>query len=631
MDKARNGEDVVIGVIGGSITQGYAASTESKRWANLVTNWWKVKFPLSNITLVNAGIGGTGSDIGTHRVQDDLLKYEPDFTIVEFSVNDSEGEHAEKMMEGLIRQILADTNYPGVMMLMLKQSNGTTAQASHKLVANHYKVPYVSFADLIDAAVAANGVSLESIFTDGLHPNDVGMAYIAEFINNELDSIYKYLPAGNQVADIDTVLPNPLVTDVFAHTYKYNSSNIIPVSNGGWSAVGTSWESETPGSEITFEVDGNAISILYNRHNYANGGRVEIWVDEGARTTLDAYWDQTWGPAIVFQLVAEGLADGVHILHIKVLAEHNPATTGNYFKVLNVLKAGNIGSAAPIAVAGTEKKKILTGNPVELDGSNSFDPDGDNIVSYTWSVDAAPASSSASVNAPGNAITGFSPDVEGYYTIGLVVNDGTLNSVKKNISIHAVADNAIPEANAGDDFTIATGKYATLDGNNSSDSDDDSLSYAWTLLSKPTGSRAGLVYETTPAPMAKLDKAGQYTFSLIVNDSLENSLPDTVVVTAIDGYTGINLADELEYKLNIYPNPAKNSVFVDYYLDKSSVVKINLFSADGKLLTDLVNNYQEQGNHHIEIDLKSLDLTQSLLLLNICFEETTIVKHIILQ
>ena len=51
MLKAKNGEDITIGVFGGSITAGSLASTESKRWANLITDWWKNTFPESNIHL----------------------------------------------------------------------------------------------------------------------------------------------------------------------------------------------------------------------------------------------------------------------------------------------------------------------------------------------------------------------------------------------------------------------------------------------------------------------------------------------------------------------------------------------------------------------------------------------------
>ncbi len=113
MDRGRRGENLTIGVIGGSITEGYAASSVDKRWANLMLDWWENKFPSSKISLINAGWGGTGSDIGVHRVYDDLLKKDPDYIVVEFAVNDGDGDHAKKMMEGLVQQILKAENTPG--------------------------------------------------------------------------------------------------------------------------------------------------------------------------------------------------------------------------------------------------------------------------------------------------------------------------------------------------------------------------------------------------------------------------------------------------------------------------------------------------------------------------------------
>jgi lysophospholipase L1-like esterase len=229
MDKGRKGEEIKIGIIGGSITAGTAASSESKRWTNLMADWWEVKFPDSKVTLINAGWGGTGSDIGAHRVFDDLLKKQPDFIVIEFAVNDTEGELSVKMMEGLIQQILTAENTPGVMILMLKQDNGTTAQASHKQVGEHYAIPMVSFADLIDAQVATDGIALNTIFVDGLHPNDKGMAYIADFIKASLDSIYQTLPTSENLPTISTDLPTPIITDTYSQTYQFFPKTIVPL------------------------------------------------------------------------------------------------------------------------------------------------------------------------------------------------------------------------------------------------------------------------------------------------------------------------------------------------------------------------------------------------------------------
>ncbi len=369
MIKARNGGNLTLAYLGGSITAGTAASSEKTRWVNLVTDWWKQTFPKATFTLVNAGYGGTGSDIGTFRVKTDVLDHNPDFVVVEFAVNDSYGDYATEMMENVVRQILADDGKPGLMMLMLKQSNGTTAQASHKLVGNHYSVPMVSFADRIDSAVQADGVALNSIYSDGLHPLDKGMAYIAKFITDELNIIYRNLPAGNSVLPVADSLPEQLISDDFTNTYTFNTSNIVPVSNSGWRIDAGRWVSESDGAELVFQIDGNAAAIQYFRHNWPTAGQAQIWVDDNEPLTLDAYWSDTWGPGTCFKLLERGLPDGKHLLHIKAVA----TIRGSFFALRNVLKAGNISGAAPIAVISKSAFKVMTGSQVTLDGSASYD------------------------------------------------------------------------------------------------------------------------------------------------------------------------------------------------------------------------------------------------------------------
>ncbi|MBP1670143.1 MAG: hypothetical protein H6Q21_2509 [Bacteroidetes bacterium] len=299
MAKARRGEPVNIGVIGGSITMGSLASTENKRWANIVTNWWRTKFPSSSVSLNNAGIGATGSDIGTFRVEKDILRKDPDFVVVEFAVNDS-GEdslYVREMMEGIVRQLLADTSKTGVMLLLLKMENGETAQADHKVVGDYYKIPWVSQADLIGPAIAEDGLTLSQVYGDtpnGVHPNDIGMQYIADFIMERLDSIYAHLPADEDLPAISMALPEPLVSDVYTTTYTYTAASIIPLSNSGWIPSATLWSSDTPGAELVFRLDGNAIAVKYDKVFTDNRGRAEVWVDDGPHTVIDAFFTETF-------------------------------------------------------------------------------------------------------------------------------------------------------------------------------------------------------------------------------------------------------------------------------------------------------------------------------------------------
>ena len=73
MKRAEAGEKLTIGFIGGSITQGSLSSTPQKCYAYLVYEWWVRTFPQAEFKYVNAGIGGTTSQFGVARVQDDLL------------------------------------------------------------------------------------------------------------------------------------------------------------------------------------------------------------------------------------------------------------------------------------------------------------------------------------------------------------------------------------------------------------------------------------------------------------------------------------------------------------------------------------------------------------------------------
>lgn len=56
-------------------------------------------FPQAEFHYINAGIGGTTSHFGTARAESDLLSHEPDFVIIEFSVNDDSTEFSVRHMK----------------------------------------------------------------------------------------------------------------------------------------------------------------------------------------------------------------------------------------------------------------------------------------------------------------------------------------------------------------------------------------------------------------------------------------------------------------------------------------------------------------------------------------------------
>lgn len=95
--------------------------------------------------------------------------------------------------------------------------------------------------------------------------------------------------------------------------------------------------------------------------------------------------------------------------------------------------------------------------------------------------------------------------------------------------------NVAPVAQAGKAQSLLTGAVVTLDASASSDANNDTLTYLWTLTSKPSGSTAVLDTPTAQKPTFKADVAGDYVASLIVNDGKLDSIASTVKITASVG------------------------------------------------------------------------------------------------
>jgi hypothetical protein len=87
--------------------------------------------------------------------------------------------------------------------------------------------------------------------------------------------------------------------------------------------------------------------------------------------------------------------------------------------------------------------------------------------------------------------------------------------------------NQAPVADAGEDFVGAVAETCQLDASGSSDYEGDPLEYSWTQESGPDVSLEGA---DTITPIFTPQEAGTYTFSLTVNDGIDQSDPDTVAV-----------------------------------------------------------------------------------------------------
>jgi hypothetical protein len=92
--------------------------------------------------------------------------------------------------------------------------------------------------------------------------------------------------------------------------------------------------------------------------------------------------------------------------------------------------------------------------------------------------------------------------------------------------------NVAPTANAGPTQNVLTSNKVMLNGSGSTDANNDTLTYAWTLTTKPSKSSASLTDATSSSPYFTPDVAGVYVASLVVSDGKLNSTESTVTITA---------------------------------------------------------------------------------------------------
>ncbi len=183
-------------------------------------------------------------------------------------------------------------------------------------------------------------------------------------------------------------------------------------------------------------------------------------------------------------------------------------------------------NSVPVANAGPDQT-IHPPATVTLDGSDSFDADGDRLT-YAWALVEVPTDSAAALSDPAAVAPTFTPDKLGSYIARLTVHDGIAGSVPDTVTISTT--NSTPVANAGPDQTVFVGSTAELDGSGSTDVDGDLLTFRWSLVSVPSGSAATLSDATAVRPTFKVDVSGTFLAQLIVNDGQSDSLADTVEI-----------------------------------------------------------------------------------------------------
>lgn len=345
--KLNAGRPVTVVYFGGSITAGAGASDgERTSYRALVGAWLATTFPKSAVTNVDAAIGGTGSDLGAFRAGQDVLAHRPNLVFVEFAVNDggSPEPMIDRAMEGIVRQIRrADpatdicfvyTFVAGQRAEVVK-TGLTRAMRRDEVVAARYGIPSVNMALPAARQIEAGMLTDTQFFKDGTHPTDAGYRIYADAVIAFLESQRAHKAASLTPRP----LPPPLRPDSLEHARMISPAQMAPLG-AGWATdthnptgnFPTLLVSDTPGATQTVAFAGPILAMFYVLG--PDTGAFDYKIDAGAWQTLDPFDSFAKGYARShYRLLADGLADTNHTLTLKIRAEHNVDSKGNWTRI----------------------------------------------------------------------------------------------------------------------------------------------------------------------------------------------------------------------------------------------------------------------------------------------------------
>lgn len=333
---------LTVAYLGGSITEGAGASAPQTCWASRITAWLRETWPDCSITAHNAGVGGTGSDLGVFRCDRDILSHQPDLLIVEFAVNDyplpEEGVLTD--MEGIFRKVrtacpacdILYAAFANKQMMEEAYDKGNTPRdvEIHQQLAAHYGVPACNPGRALWETIRAEGCPAEDYLPDATHPNDRGYQFyfeqIRDFFLAEL-----HTPGG------ESQLPEPLSS---RSRMGARLVSAYEADAPGWRACNEPLagryphyiSAELPGTELAFSFRGDAIGLYWLMAKDA--GNIE-WSVDGSTWECTSAWDKY---CLRFNranrvMLRQDLPDGAHVLRVRVSADKAEQSEGTAIRI----------------------------------------------------------------------------------------------------------------------------------------------------------------------------------------------------------------------------------------------------------------------------------------------------------
>lgn len=388
----KNGETFTVGYLGGSITVGFG-STTTQGYANLSYNAIKNQYARTGLkfTKYQSGVGGTGSNYGAMRVNEDFYLSNPnkvpDLVFIEFGVNDKYHEltstQAKKYMETIVRKCYAANPEMDIVFLYTTDNadkgEETTQIKAHMEVAEKYGIPDLNIgAELLkqirsEVVQGADGkTNFNEIWSkyvyDSVHPADPGYEVYSATIMEMLNSEWAKDVPKSQTPMVLSASSFGSVDDVYlagAKDYTPLEGQMGAKSQSG-SGVAEFWKNGStylsitaPGQDYSFKFTGTGLMARLDQNTKENVGKINFYID-GKSYPVSSYHRSG-----IFE-IATDLEYGEHT----VLVYSTDSTLKNISKV-NIQGFGIIGDKDKKGITTTSVDvDAIVGTPIHLISGN---------------------------------------------------------------------------------------------------------------------------------------------------------------------------------------------------------------------------------------------------------------------
>ena len=240
----------------------------------------------------------------------------------------------------------------------------------------------------------------------------------------------------------------------------------------------------------------------------------------------------------------------------------------------------------------TQSPKDLLNNPNSCEGCH-----GGGSTTPTITLTANPAFGPGNTYIPGTIYT-ISYSVAGYPNFGfdLEINNGNTSTATTLGTLSKGTNTKISSQEVIHTSPIPTGSSATF--NWTAPNNGTAYLYSTALGVNGTGSTSG-------------DKQAFYNLVLT---------PEPLGIEE----TILNLND-----IKLFPNPAKETTTLDYYLNKDSHVTINITDLNGKVVSTQINEDTSEGSYSKKLDLSKLN--SGTYFVKIKSDDNSVAKKIVIQ